>query len=103
MMPAREENVLASLAPEAGHCLLFFQPGLLHEGEEVRGGIKHILRTEVMFRRDPATKPERTPEQLEARSLAEQAETAAENCDFELSRKLYGRAFSLDPRLERMY
>merc|ERR1712129_546900 len=59
---AADDQVLASLQPEAALCLLFFQPGLLHEGEDVKEGSKHILRTDVMFRRDPGTGPTRTPQ-----------------------------------------
>jgi hypothetical protein len=43
-----------SLQPETGACLVFRQPPgacLLHDGEEVRAGIKYLLRTDVMYRR----------------------------------------------------
>ena len=32
--PAEEACVLATVRPEAGACLLFFQPGLLHEAKK---------------------------------------------------------------------
>merc|ERR1712051_938897 len=68
-----KEDVLASVPPEAGLCLLFYQNGLLHEGEDLYSGSKYILRTDVMFRRDPSTKPERTPREAEALELARRA------------------------------
>ena len=48
------DRVVAAVAPEAGHCLLFRQPPgyrLPHDGEEVKGGIKYLLRSDVMYRR----------------------------------------------------
>merc|ERR1712039_761320 len=76
---APDDEVLASVAPEIGSCILFFQPGLLHEGEDLYAGEKFILRTDLMFRRDPESKPSLTPQQYEAAQLAHQA-SAAEEC-----------------------
>jgi len=39
------------VVPEAGMALLFLHDRL-HEGEPVRQGVKYVLRTDVMFRRD---------------------------------------------------
>jgi len=102
LKPAADDQVLASITPEPGLCLLFFQQGLLHEGADLLRGVKHILRTEVMYRRDPATKPQRTPQQMEAMELLEQAREAEDKRDFKLSASLYQRAFRLDSRLERL-
>lgn len=102
LQPAAGDQLLASVPPEAGSCILFFQPGLLHEGEDLRAGEKHILRTDVMFRRDADTRPRFTPEQAEARSLLRQAEEAEAACECDRAVSLYRRAFRLDPRLERM-
>lgn len=101
--PAPDDEVLASVAPEPGLCLLFFQPGLLHEGEDLRAGVKHILRTDVMYCRDPATKPLLSPQQAEALDLVQQAEVAERAKECDKAMRLYRRAFKLDPRLERMY
>lgn len=106
LKPAANDQVLASIAPEPGLCILFFQPGLLHEGEELRSGVKHILRTDVMCRRDPTTKPARTEKQIEALSLALKAQALEAGSDpEELKRacELYRRAFKLDPKLERVF
>jgi len=101
---AEDDQVLASLAPEAGSCLLFFQPGLLHEGQDLREGsdAKYILRTDVMCRRDPAFAPKLSVTQKEALELLEEATLAEEARAFDRAAALYSRAFRLDPRLERM-
>merc|ERR1719305_1218583 len=70
----REEEVLASISPEPGLCIMFFQPGLLHEGEDLFDGEKYILRTDVMCQRDAASRPLRTAHQLEALELLHEAE-----------------------------
>lgn len=98
-----DDQVLASLQPEAGLCLLFFQPGLLHEGEDVNDGSKHILRTDVMFRRDPGTGPSRTPQEQEAWEMAQEAQIAEAAGECDRACQLYRRAFKLDPKLERMF
>lgn len=105
LQPAPADSIVAKVAPEPGLCLLFFQPGILHEGEELRSGMKHILRTDVMFTRDPVSKLQRTPEQLEAYELVQQAAKLEDSTDPEnlkAATALYRRAFKLDPKLERM-
>jgi len=99
---AADDQVLASVAPEPGMCLLFFQPGLLHEGEDVAQGSKHILRTDVMFRREPGTGPQRTPQEEEAWKLVQEAQAAEAAHECDRACQLYRRAFKLDPKLERM-
>lgn len=99
---AGDEDVMASVAPEPGLCMFFFQPGLLHEGEDLRSGLKFILRTDVMFTRDPASKPVLSPNQILALDLLGQAERAEEGREYDLACKLYRRAYKLDPRLEFM-
>lgn len=99
---AAEDQVLASLQPEPGLCLLFFQPGLLHEGEDLMEGSKHILRTDVMFRRDAGTGPQRTPQEEEAWKLVQEAQAAEAASECDRACQLYRRAFKMDPRLERM-
>merc|ERR1719152_26501 len=48
---------VTAVRPEKGMAL-FFEHGLLHEGAEVRRGVKHAIRTDVMYRRRPApTRP----------------------------------------------
>eukprot|EP00928_Gymnodinium_smaydae_P012919 TRINITY_DN14718_c0_g1_i2.p1 TRINITY_DN14718_c0_g1~~TRINITY_DN14718_c0_g1_i2.p1 ORF type:complete len:348 (-),score=69.55 TRINITY_DN14718_c0_g1_i2:138-1094(-) len=100
---ARDEQVLATVDPEPGICILFFQPGLLHEGTDLAAGSKHILRTDVLFRRDPSTKAQRTPAQVEALALVKKAQELEANNECDAAWPLYRRAFKLDPKLERMF
>lgn len=100
---AEEGEVMATLQPEVGSCLLFFQPGLLHEGADLRSGSKYILRTDVMFRRDPSTRPQLSETEVQALSLARRAVAAEESGELDLAIQLYRRAFKLDPRLERLH
>ncbi|CAJ1360487.1 unnamed protein product [Effrenium voratum] len=103
LKPAAEDQVVASIPPERGLCILFFQPGLLHEGLDLQSGTKHILRTDVMFRRDPDSKPPQTAAQREALELVERAQEAEANHQCDLAAGLYRRAFKLDPQLERLF
>merc|ERR1712050_186026 len=102
LLPAAEDQVVATVQPEPGLCLLFFQPGLLHEGEDLREGVKHILRTDVMFRREPGTKVQRTAQQEEAWRLVQRAQALEATGDCDEACQLYRRAFKMDPQLERM-
>lgn len=98
-----DEAVLASVKPEAGSCLLFYAPGILHDGQCVRGQPgtkKHILRTDVMYERVPGTQVQLTPTQVEAREVLKLAGAAEESKDFDTARLMYKRAFRLDPDLE---
>lgn len=94
------QHILAEISPEVGSCLLFFQPGLLHEGEAIQKGQKHILRSEVMFKRKPGTGEKQTDQQREAISFLNQAQEAEADKKFELAMRLYKKAFRLDPSLE---
>ncbi len=44
-------EVRLSFVPKRGSVLVFFHP-TYHEGEEVRAGQKHVLRSDLMFRRE---------------------------------------------------
>lgn len=93
--------MLCSLRPQTGSCLLFLQQGVLHEGEEVSAGVKHILATDVMFRRRAGSAPQRTPAQREALLAFEEASRAEARRDPQTATQLYRKAFKLDPELER--
>lgn len=84
---AREEHILRKVAPERGLCLVFYHP-ILHEGGalEASSAPKYILRSDIMFIRDPRTKREleiheRAHDTLiaEARRLEERAVDSARN------------------------
>src|SRR5687768_5821786 len=61
----RQKRVICSVKPKAGSALLFLH-NMLHEGARLEGGVKYVLRTEVMFRR--VETPLRSP--VDAESLA---------------------------------
>eukprot|EP00656_Telonema_subtile_P046102 TRINITY_DN52444_c0_g1_i1.p1 TRINITY_DN52444_c0_g1~~TRINITY_DN52444_c0_g1_i1.p1 ORF type:complete len:285 (-),score=56.64 TRINITY_DN52444_c0_g1_i1:163-1017(-) len=96
-----EDDVLATVHPAVGSCLLFYQPGLLHEGQELTGGVKHILRSDVIFRRDEGSGIPLTAKQQQARECLQQAQDFEANKQFEQAIPLYKRAFRLDPELEK--
>jgi len=86
VQPAPADAVVATVEPEPGMCLLFFQPGFLHQGEELKSGTKHVVRTDVMFRVEAGTRPKRTPEQIEGYALFRKALKADQEDDIEHSR-----------------
>lgn len=44
------ENLL-TVTPEKGTALIFYHP-LRHEGKALASGLKYVLRTDVMYRKD---------------------------------------------------
>ena len=50
----RFEGREASIEPRTGRVLVFQHRGLVHSGEEVVGGLKMTMRTDVMFRKESA-------------------------------------------------
>lgn len=88
-------------ADKKGKAVVFFHD-LMHDGEPLKEGSppKWLFRTDVMFERDPATAPQRSPEQIEARHILKQAEQAENDGDIPGAIRLYNRAYHLDPSLE---
>ena len=88
-------------ADKAGKAVAFFH-GLMHDGEPLKEGSppKWIFRTEVMYQRDAQTAPQLTTEQLEARRLLQQAETAETEGNILGAIRLYRLAYRLDPTLD---
>jgi len=77
---AHGDEVVCTVNPEMGSCLIFFQPGLLHEGEELRSHEKYILRSDVMFQRIRSPKESVTrPWTGGSRLAARKAQAAAED------------------------
>mmetsp|Transcript_13626 Transcript_13626/g.33056 ORF Transcript_13626/g.33056 Transcript_13626/m.33056 type:complete len:377 (-) Transcript_13626:147-1277(-) len=71
-----EEDVEASFRPDEAGCGLIFYHGLMHDGEPLAEGAppKWLFRTEVMYRRDPASAPPSSAAEDEARALELEAE-----------------------------
>ena len=95
------DQIMATINPKAGSCLLFWQPGLLHEGEQLTSGLKHILRSDVMFHRRPGSGKKMTDREVQAHNILVQAQVAESAKRLDEAAMLYGRAFRLDPTLER--
>lgn len=60
------------------------------------------MRTDVMFKRDKASKPKLTEAQDQARELLALAQRLEGMNNFTEAAKLYSRAYKLDPELEGM-
>ena len=48
-----DQQVITKIQPELGQALIF-RDDVWHDGEELREGVKHLLRTDVMYARDEA-------------------------------------------------
>merc|ERR1712083_264744 len=97
------KRIFASVRPNRGTCLVFWQKGLVHEGADIThlsnrcvGDSKIILRSDVFFNRKPE------PDQAgacaadsEAAKLFEEAEEYEEAGDFEMAAKLFEKATQL--------
>ena len=45
--------MVGSFQPEMGRCIVFRQPPVqeyFHDGQQLKGGIKYLFRTDVMYR-----------------------------------------------------
>jgi len=93
--------VEAAFQPRKGSVIVFQQATIFHDGEPLRGGEKHIFRSDVMFTRDPTSAPALTPELTLALDTLNRAIKAEADGDFQAAMKLYSRAYKLDPALER--
>lgn len=96
---AQEENILFKLVPEGGMVLLF-QAQILHEGEQLKTGEKHILRTEVMYERYEAYDNDLSDNQKKALEFYQEA-CDIEQTDAMKAALLFEKAFKLDPELEK--
>jgi len=95
-----KDNILGSVIPESGLALIFLHP-IMHEGEPTSGGLKYILRTDVMYKRD-VNEENVDPNELEARRLFQEA-SDIENAEPMRAAMLYRKAFKLSPALAASY
>lgn len=95
-------RVLHSLPPQAG-MLLVFEHNIYHEGEELRDGVKYMMRSDLMYKLDPVkTESEdadvkRVQEAQELLALAEQSEAQGKLAN---AVTYYKKAYKLAPELE---
>ena len=53
-MLGQDSALVGQFLPRAGRACVFRQPpdaSYMHDGEELSGGVKYLLRTDVMYRR----------------------------------------------------
>lgn len=95
-------RILESLPPEPG-MLLVFEHQIFHEGEELRSGVKYMMRSDLMYKLDEvktfedAEDVRRMQEAQELLALAEQREAQGK---FDAAVSLYKKAYRLAPELE---
>lgn len=97
-----ESEVLQRVeADKAGKAVVFFHD-LMHDGEPLKEGSppKWLFRTEIIFERDPATAPQLSKDQKDARELLKRAEEAEEGGQLNEAISFYKQAYRLDPSLE---
>jgi hypothetical protein len=86
----RSRPPLEYVRPEPGKALVF-DHRLVHSGEKVTGGVKYILRAEIIFQRTSQLRPAidsmyqylDTPEYIRARQLYDESRESEMNCDKE--------------------
>jgi prolyl 4-hydroxylase len=47
-----KENILFETKPKSGMGLIFRQEYILHDGEAVKSGVKYLLRSDIMYRKE---------------------------------------------------
>eukprot|EP01112_Ceratiomyxa_fruticulosa_P013515 TRINITY_DN3803_c0_g2_i4.p1 TRINITY_DN3803_c0_g2~~TRINITY_DN3803_c0_g2_i4.p1 ORF type:complete len:220 (-),score=34.51 TRINITY_DN3803_c0_g2_i4:110-769(-) len=96
-----KDNILRAVVPQAGMALIFLHP-IMHEGEQVVGGMKYILRTDIMYKRDSDFVVDEDPKEVEARRLFRLA-SEIEKEDPMKAVQYYSRASKLSATLARAY
>eukprot|EP00927_Polykrikos_kofoidii_P036959 TRINITY_DN31143_c0_g1_i1.p1 TRINITY_DN31143_c0_g1~~TRINITY_DN31143_c0_g1_i1.p1 ORF type:complete len:399 (+),score=68.03 TRINITY_DN31143_c0_g1_i1:94-1290(+) len=90
--------VLHAVPPIPGRMVVFYHR-LMHEG--VPASEKYIIRTDVLYHREPELCTE--PEDVEAFAMYEKAQLLAENGDVVGARHLFRNCFKLSPALRKIY
>jgi len=92
------ELVLEAVPPAPGRMLVFYHR-LMHEG--VPAAEKYIIRTDVLYRREPEMCT--APEDIQAFDMYQEAQLLAERGDCQAAAALFRRAFRRSPALCRVY
>jgi hypothetical protein len=99
----REHEVLGKVPPVAGLAAVF-RDSLFHDGEVLGGGVKCLLRTDVMFQRDEPFDLDRVCEGLSAEEKGKKALGLAvkleDGNNFDGAIAWYKKAYRLNPALE---
>ncbi|CAE7516933.1 unnamed protein product [Symbiodinium pilosum] len=90
--------ILAEVAPEPGRMLVFYHR-LMHEG--VPAAEKYIIRTDVLYRREPEICT--APEDVEAFQMYQEAQLLAEKGDCAAAAGLFRGAFRRSAALKAVY
>lgn len=99
---ASDDQTIAVMEADTAGKAVVFCHDLLHQGEPLTRDAepKWLLITQVLYQRDPASVPQLTDQQREARQLLQAAEEAEVGGDISGAIRLYNRAFKLDPTLD---
>jgi hypothetical protein len=101
---SKDHLVLAKVQPTLGTASIF-RDSLFHDGEEVKDGIKFLLRTDMMFGREEVFDFDAIYGQLDLRERGEKALGLARRLEDGGNGKdamfWYSKAFKLNPELER--
>jgi len=90
--------ILEAVPPKVGRMLIFYHR-LMHEG--VPAAEKYIIRTDVLYRRDPEQCT--APEDIEAFKMYQEAQLRAEKGQTVEAAALFRRAFKLSDALRKVY
>lgn len=93
---AEDKNIICSVQPETGLAIIF-NHHRLHEGAQLKDGMKYILRTDVMFHN---VDQHLSKDYSTAVHLIQQAETLENAGKCMEAAELYRKAFKLAPELE---
>jgi hypothetical protein len=98
-----EHEVLGKVPPIEGLAAVFWD-SLFHDGEELTGGVKYLLRTDVMFQRDEPCDLNRVFEGLSAEEKGERALALVvkleDGNNLDDAIVWYRKAYRLNPALE---
>jgi len=94
---AEEQHILHRVVPVSGMALVF-NHNILHEGEALKSGVKYLMRSDIMFRRQNSL--EIDPKERRAIEIMAQAQQSEVDGKYNEATELYKRAFKLWPPLE---
>lgn len=96
---ALESHILCKIKPEAGMAIVFDHK-ILHEGAEVLGGLKYILRTEAMYELVDRRMSE---EEDQFFVLMKQAEKLEADRDYDEAAKIYRQIYRKFPDIALLW